>query len=298
MSKRLVVTGGGGFVGGSVLWQAGPEWDVHVISGKEPLLAREHMTWHRMDLLDAAALDALWASVRPDAVVHLAALADIDYCQAHPEEARALNALLPESLASRCAKTGARLVHVSTDTVFDGTKGMYTEGDAPGPLNVYAETKVAGELAVRSFAPGSAVVRLSLVMGLPMLAAGNSFLSRMLPVLRAGGELGVPDNELRTPLDVVTAGRALLELAGNDFSGYLHLAGNERLDRCALVRRIARHMGLDEGLVKPKNPEQIPGRAPRPVDASLSNELARRVLCTPMQDLEPAIDLIMETGLQ
>jgi len=298
MRKRLVVTGGGGFVGGSVLAQAGREWEVHVVSGKEPLLEREHVVWHQMELLDAAAVDVLWDAVRPDALLHLAALADIDYCQAHPDEARALNALLPEALAARCARTGARMVHVSTDTVFDGVKGMYTEEDAPGPLNTYAETKVAGEEAVRAGAPDAAVVRLSLVMGLPMLAAGNSFLSRMLPVLRAGNELGVPDNELRTPLDVVTAGRALLELAGNDFCGLLHLAGNERLDRCALVRRIARHMGLDEGLVKPKNPEHIPGRAPRPVDASLNNELARRVLRTPMQDLEPAIDLIMETGVQ
>src|SRR5690606_23214134 len=91
----------------------------------------------------------------------------------------------------------------------------------------------------------------------------------------------------------VTLGRALLELAGNDFRGILHLAGSERLDRCSMARRIARRFGYGPELVVPNNPETIPNRAPRPLDVSLDNSRARMVLKTPMRGLDSGLNLVI-----
>jgi len=115
----------------------------------------------------------------------------------------------------------------------------------------------------------------------------------MLAKWEKGEAVGVPPVEVRSPVDVVTLGRALLELAGNDFTGFIHLSGNDILNRCDLVRRIAKRLGYPEDWVVPNDPVLLPGRAPRPRDVSLSNAKARRALRTPMRGVEDGLDLIL-----
>src|SRR4029077_560131 len=112
-----------------------------------------------------------------------------------------------------CRETGARLVFCSTDTIFDGEHAPYAEEDPPGPVNLYAETKVEAERIVQGLGTRAVIARLSLVVGLPVLGAGNSFLARMVATLKDGRSVGMTEREVRTPVDVITVGRALLELA-------------------------------------------------------------------------------------
>lgn len=291
MRRRLLVTGGHGFVAGSVVSQAGDAWEVHALSRGASLLDRNALHWHVLDIADAAALRRVFEETAPDAVIHTAALSNIDYCEAHPEEAERINAGVTRHLAELCRNHGAKLVHCSTDNVFNGERGMYREEDPPSPVNVYAVTKVRSEEAALS-APGAVVARLSVVMGLPLLRAGNAFLSRMIKQLDAGAEVGVPENEIRTPLDVITVGRALLELAGADFTGVIHLAGNDRVNRFTMVQFIVEQLGYSRALIVPNDPTLIPGRAPRPLDVSLDNAKARRILKTTMLGLAQGVELI------
>jgi len=171
---------------------------------------------------------------------------------------------------------------------------MYREADATGPVNFYGETKARAEEVVKTETPAAAVARLALVMGLPFFEGGNSFLARMIASMEQGREVGVPEDEIRTPVDVVTLGRALLELAGNDYAGFIHLSGNERINRYEASVRIAARLGLPRALVVSKNSGGIPGRAPRPRDVSLDNSIARSVLNTPMLGLEDGLDLVLK----
>jgi len=293
IEKRLMVTGCGGFVAGGIVHQAGDAWELHALSRQAPLLDRPGLVWHSFDLLDNDRLHDTFHAIKPDAVIHAAALADIDFCQAHQELARGVNAGVTGELAGLCADSGAKLVFLSTDNIYDGERGYYTEEDPPTPINFYGKTKVMAEEAVAALRVSYAVARVSLVMGLPMLGAGNSFLSRMMPILERGEELGVPDNEIRSPVDVVTAARALLELAGNDYDGYLQVAGNDVCNRFEMARRIARKFGHPEKLVAPRDPVDIPGRAPRPLNASLCNHKARDVLGAPMLGIEDGLELVL-----
>ena len=147
------------------------------------------------------------------------------------------------------------------------------------------------EEVVRKCVAQSVVARLSLVMGLPVLGAGNSFLAKMLMDFKAGQEVHVPENEIRTPIDVITLGQALLELAANDFSGTLHLAGSTRLNRYDMACRIAKRLDYSQSLVVATDSNTMEGRAPRPKDASLDNSKACNVLDTPMQNLIDGLDL-------
>lgn len=290
---KLLVTGAHGFVAGSVLAQAGAEWEAHALSRGEPLIQREGLHWHRFDALQPGRLAQLFQAARPAAVIHTAALADIDYCQAHPELARAVNVGLTHTLAELCANVGAKLVLCSTDTVFDGEQAPYREADPPGPVNFYAQTKVAAEQIVNQLGAQAVIARLALVAGLPLLGAGNSLLARMLAVLAQGLTVGSFTHEVRTPIDVITLGRALLELASGGHHGIFHLAGNTRLNRFEMAQQIAARFGFPLNLIVAQGSASLPGRAPRPRDVSLDNRKARAELKTPMLTFAEGLSLIL-----
>ncbi|HPO13173.1 MAG TPA: NAD(P)-dependent oxidoreductase [Candidatus Hydrogenedentes bacterium] len=290
---KLLVTGADGFVAGSVVGQSSPSWTVCSLALTPVAYQRPGLTWHVFDLRDEERLRCVFKEFAPDAVIHTAAMADIDFCEANKEVAEAVNVGVTRNVASLCQEYNARMIFLSTDTVFDGKKRMYSEHDVPDPLNFYGETKVRGEQIVRGMVERHVITRLSLVMGLPVIGAGNSFLAKTIAALKEGREVGFPDEEIRTPVDVITLGRALLELACSEYTGYMHLSGMDRLTRFAMAQRIAERLGYSEERVVVKNPSAIPGRAPRPRDVSLNNSLARKTLKTPMRNLSDALDLVL-----
>ena len=292
MKKRLFVTGFGGFVAGSVIAHAEDDWYVHSIDKIKIPEEQGEVKYYSLDLLDTEKLTELYKKINPDALIHTAAMADIDFCQNNQDVAEKINVGVTKSLAALCKENGAKMIVCSTDTVFDGEKGMYTEEDSPNPINFYAETKVKAEKIVRALDNG-VVTRLSLVMGLPVMGGGNSFLARTIEKLKLGESVRFPENEIRTPIDVVTLGQALVELAGNDFTGTVHLSGNDRLTRYDMARRIAERLGYSAGLINATNSNDMSGRAPRPDDASLDNSKARQLLKTPMCSLMAGLDLTL-----
>lgn len=296
-AQRLMLTGYGGFVAGSVAWQAvrSGAWDVYALSLIEAPEQRDRFRCIQFDLSDAAHLRKVFEEVRPDAVIHTAALADIDFCQNNQADAERINVGVTQELARLCGEAGTKMIFCSTDTVFDGTKGIYTEEDAPHALNFYADTKIRAEEIVRSNVERGVVARLSLVMGLPVLGAGNSFLAKMFDSLKQGEKVKFPANEIRTPVDVITVGRAFLEMAGSDFTGTIHLGGSTRIDRYEMACLIAEKLGYSKDLVIATDSNAMAGRAPRPNDASLDNRKAQRVLKTPMQPLMAALTLVLES---
>ena len=159
-------------------------------------------------------------------------------------KAEEVNVEVTRNLASLCKENKTRFIFCSTDTVFDGEKGNYTEEDEPVAVNFYAETKIRAEKLIEELDFNAVITRLSLVMGLPVLGSGNSFLDRTIQKLKIGEQVPFPQNEIRTPIDVVTLGAALVELAGNDFIGILHLAGNDRINRYEMARQIADKSGI------------------------------------------------------
>ena len=294
--NKLIVTGAHGFVAGSVLAQSGDEWQVHAVSRGEPLAGRHALQWHTCDPRQPGQIAQLFHEVRPQAVIHTAAVADIDFCQTHPDAARTANVDFTRTVADLCADTEARLVFCSTDTIFDGEHAPYSEDAPPGPVNLYAQTKVEAEQLVARLGSQAVIARLSLVVGLPLLGAGNSFLIRMIAALKDGKAVSVPEQEVRTPVDVITVGRALLELAAGNHHGIFHLAGRSRVNRFEMAQKIALCFGLPQHLVVAQGGANAPGRAARPRDVSLNNAKACAHLETPMRTLEEGLSLIRQTA--
>jgi dTDP-4-dehydrorhamnose reductase len=294
---RIVVTGSSGFVAGHIRALASPDLEVHGLTRVLPDAINGQSNLHATDLLDPARLAESLDGISPHAVIHTAAMANIDTCQTEPDKARQANVESTRNLAKLCADRGIRLVFCSTDSIFDGKKGHYTESDAPNPLNTYAETKVEAERIVTEASPGNAIARLSLVMGIPVHGKGNAFLNDMIHKLGRLEPMNFPQNEIRTPVDVITLAEALVELATLDLSGIIHLSGNTRLNRYDMALRIADALGLPaeaKALIRGTDSNAIPGRALRPNDASLDNSKARKLLHTPMLDLEDGLTRVLK----
>jgi dTDP-4-dehydrorhamnose reductase len=293
MNGRLLVFGGGGFVGGVLCSLALRDGrDVHVADA----VVRDALpgaTWHRIDITDAAAVAALTGVLRPDAVVDLAAVADIDRAERERDLARAVNVDAARSIAASAAAAGAACVYFSSDAVFAGTAERYAEDDPLAPVNWYGQTKADGERVVRGVHPAAAIVRISLVLGFPV-ADGNSFLAGLEKKLAAGQLVPSPAEEIRTPIDVLTLSAAVLELCRTRFAGTIHLGATDSVDRFTMTRRAAELLGYEAALVTAQQPPAAgagasPVRAARHRRGVISVEKARRLLATPMMDWQAGL---------
>jgi dTDP-4-dehydrorhamnose reductase len=287
---RLLIMGGGGFVGGNLSTLALRRgWEVHIADATR----REGVpgaAWHVRELTDGPALRELLLRLRPDAVVDLAAVADIDRAERERDLAWAVNVEAARMMAAACAELSASCLYFSSDAVFAGTAASYREEDAPGPVNWYGHTKVEGEKAVFAACPGAAVVRLSLVLGFSVTGAGNSFLAGLEAKLREGREVPSPANEVRTPIDVITLSECVLELLGLRFGGVLHIGATDSVDRYTLTRRAAELIaGRPDLVVSQESGAAAPGRAARHRNGIISVAKAQRVLATRLPSVEEAL---------
>lgn len=207
-------------------------------AGHVALTTSRHGGEVAVDLTAPGMIAAVVQALRPDVVLHLAALARLDLCERDPARARAVNATAAEGLAARF---GARLLFVSTDLVFDGRHAPYAATAPVSPLSVYGASKAEGEEAVR--AHGGRVARLPLLFGPDAQRRGAS--AALRAALGEPAPVTLYTNEYRTPLHVVDAARALVELAAvPDGPSLVHVAGPERVSRWEFGTRFCRRHGL------------------------------------------------------
>jgi dTDP-4-dehydrorhamnose reductase len=258
MGSRILLTGADGYVGGHLR-----------------RLAPEAVALGR-DAGDVTELGDRIRADRPDAVIHLAAMARIGDCAADPAEARRVNVEGTRAVARAAREVGARLVHASTDQVFDGTGAPYDEDAAPSPLGPYAATKAESERVALEEAGDAAVARLHLIVGaaVPPRRSGTDGL---LDGVRRGDRPTLFVDEFRSPIHVVDVGHALLALATGTTRGIVHVGGPERLSRLELGRVLLASAGLDPDLAREGSIADYDG-PPRAPDTSFSPSRAPEIL--------------------
>jgi dTDP-4-dehydrorhamnose reductase len=233
-----------------------------------------------LDLTNFSALDRLFHAEQPALVIHCAALSRSPDCQQNPALAQLLNTTVTAHLSALCSSIP--LLFLSTDLVFDGTKGNYTELDNPNPLSVYAETKLAAEQAVLRN-PRHTVIRTSLNFGFS--PSGNrSFNEELAHAWRQGTPLRLFTDEFRCPIPASATAAALWELASHHSTGLYHVAGSQRLSRFEIGQLVAtRHPDLHPTVI-PASLREYSG-APRPPDTSLNSSKAQAILSFPLPGL-------------
>ena len=244
---RVLVTGASGLLGLNLALEAAPEHTVYGVAHSRRLRTDAFTVIHT-DLLAEGSLERTLDEARPDWVIHCAALADIDSCEREPELARRMNWELPKRMAA-ATRGGARLLHISTDAVFDGMRGGYTEEDEPNPLSLYARTKLESERAVAAENPSALIARVNLF---GWSASGKRSLAENFVAHLSQGKAvnGFTDVYFCTLL-ANHLGVLLLQMLEAGLEGLYHAVGAECLTKYDFAVALARRFGFDEGLVRP-----------------------------------------------
>ena len=274
--RRLLVIGGSGELGRQVV-AAGGAWDVHATYFAHPPSA-PGATWHSLDIADRRAVRALVAQLCPAAVIHAAVSGHTRAQVASDADFRTAIVDGGRYVAEAAAEGGARCIVLSTDQVFDGTRGNYAEEDPPNPIMVYGQAKADMERALLALEADLAIVRTSLILTLEPMGKQVDWI---VEALRRGARLTLFTDELRCPIWSDELAAALLELAALDVRGLLHVAGPEAMHRYALGLGLAAHFGLDPAPL-------IPGQSAesglnRPLNCTLDSSRAYALLKTPIR---------------
>ncbi len=264
---KIAVTGASGLLGLNLSLLEGSGVEITGIDRSK--LERTPFELLRADLLEHGVIEHLLDTIKPDAVLHTAANANVDACEVDPAGARRLNADLPGELAVACSKRGIRLMHISTDAVFDGSlDGIYTEADLPNPLGVYAHTKLDAEKNVLSTDSHAIVARVNFFGW--SLDGTRSLPEYFLNKLTANQPCNGFSDVIFCPMFVGDLARTLRLMLEKELSGLYHVVGSEAITKFEFGQRIARQFGCDPALVIPRSVDDSGLKARRSPNLHLS----------------------------
>lgn len=274
---RILLTGASGYLGGALLRTLEalqPEWDVHcTFFSIVPSDDMPHA--HHLDLRDESSVARVMDRVQPQIIFHTAALN-----AGAAQDMYETNARGSGNIARAAAQSNARLVHLSSDVIFDGTRGHYTEDDAPNPITPYAVSKADAEKNVLTSGANAVLVRTSLIYGFKPLDP------RTRAVLR--GEMArLFTDEMRCPIWVFNLSQALLELAQVEYRGVLNLAGTQALSRYEFGVKLMHALGGDARQLIPMS--SADSGLVRPRDCTLDVSRAQKLLQTKLLSVDEVL---------
>jgi len=284
---KILITGASGLLGINLALTAQARHEVVAVDRRK--LAGTPFPLIKADLLDPGAVDAALDEARPDWVVHCAALANLEDCEANPELAAEMNARLPGIVAAACSDRGLPLVHLSTDAVFDGTRdAAYTEEDAPGPVSVYARTKLEGEGEVLAAHPDAIVARVNFYGWSPggKRSLGEFFYNN----LSAGRTVSGFTDVIFCPMWVTDLAGLLLEMLEKRLHGLYHAVGPQAMSKYQFGVEVARKFGFSRDQVQARSVDASTLVAQRSHNLWLSTHRLSTALGHPLPDFSTGLE--------
>lgn len=276
---RVLITGASGQLGSDLKQLLDDRYDVVALPREE------------LDIADDGALETTFERVAPTLVLNCAAFHNVEVCETDEDRSFEVNARAVKRMAQRCAATDARLVHLSTNYVFDGRSGApYIEDDRPNPRSVYAISKLAGEQMALAYCPDALVVRSAGLYGLHgSVSKGGNFVTRMLGRARSDGELRMVADQLLTPTYTGDLAQALMDAVGAGVTGVLHLTNGGRCSWHEFTAAIMENAGI-QVRIEAVSTTRPAGTAERPLNGVLSSARVQGAALAPMRHWREALD--------
>jgi dTDP-4-dehydrorhamnose reductase len=288
---RILVTGASGLLGSNIVQEASKKFDVTAVVHQHPVEFHE-VKVEIADLTDAWQARALLVETEPDWVIHCAADTAIDELESAPERAQLINVDMTRHLARLCTEVGSQMLYVSTDSVFSGDGGPYSETDKPEPKNVYAQSKLAGEQAARDELPDALITRTNLFGWSP--GEKSSLAEWFYQNLREGIPVSGFTDVFFSPVYAPALARIFIRMLQADLHGLYHVAGADCVSKFEFGVRLARTFGFDQDLIQPATSKQINWRAKRPRNTCLDASRLAQILGIELPDLEEGLALFKE----
>ena len=274
---KIMILGANGFTGRRILKRLAPNHQVMACSLHSDILSEEGYQFQTLNMVDTDATDTLLKDFQPEVIINASALSVVDYCEQHPEEAYALNVSAVKHLAEYSQASSCRLIHLSTDFVFDGTASEpYKETDSPNPVNYYGKTKRWSEEAIEQTCTNYAIARVEVVYGKPFPGQHGNIVHLVKSRLENGQGIRVVSDQFRSPTWVEDIARAIESLLSEKHQGIYHICGEETVSVADIAYRTAKYFGLDTSLIQTVTTEEMTEATPRPLFSPMSTEKAFR----------------------
>ena len=290
-SQKVLITGASGLLGANLVRNYAPKNETTGwYATREISIAGANM--ERIDLTDHDSVERELNRLRPDLIIHCAAATDVEWCERNPELAKAINEDATEFLAQQAKDIGGKFVFTSTDSVFDGKTGLYSESDPPAPLNSYAAGKVRTEQTVAAVNPSALIIRSYFYGHSP--AGNRSLLEWVLVRALVGDEVPGFTDSFFSPISVHDFAEALDAATRNGTSGLLHLGSGNAISKYEFARMVMEAYDCDMSLLRPITVDDIGLKADRPRNTSLNVKLLEAILGNPVPAVAEGIKRIAD----
>lgn len=279
---KILITGSNGLLGQHLVKMIldTTSYEVMATSKREPRLVIQdsRIHYYSLDITDGMAVNLLLEKLRPDTIIHCAALTQVDECEQDPIKAWEINVTATRFLVEAAKQINAFMIFVSTDFVFDGIHGPYKETDEVNPVSYYGSTKVAAEKAVAESGLPYAIVRTCLLYGNILFGTRSNVVSWVKENLEQGQKIKVVSDQWRTPTYIEDLAKGILLIAEKKVTGLFHISGKDFLSPYDMAMATAEYLHLDASLIEKVDASVFTQPAKRPATTGFIIDKAKNEL--------------------
>ncbi len=293
---RILVTGSNGLLGQKIISESSGFEGIEIIAtarGKNRLPPGNY-AFASLDITNQEDVDQVLSEFKPDVVINTAAMTNVDQSEDEKEACWELNVTAVEYLVEACNKINAHIIHLSTDFIFDGTRGPLKEDEKPNPVNYYGETKLASEQVVQSKANSWAIARTVLVYGIAQGMSRSNIILWVKESLEDGKTINVVNDQWRTPTLAEDLAIGCLLMAQQKAHGIYHISGKDMLTPYEMAIKTADFFKLDKSLINETDGSKFKQTAKRPPKTGFVIDKARKDLGYEPRSFEEGIEILQQ----
>jgi dTDP-4-dehydrorhamnose reductase len=278
---KVLVTGANGLLGQELIALLLQRKQIVIATSKGPsrleASVASKLTYQDLDITDGLAVQKVITDFQPEAIIHAAAMTQVDECELNKIDCYNINVTATRFLIEAAKEVNAKLLYVSTDFIFDGSAGPYREDDEPKPLNYYGSTKLSAETEVMESGLHWAIARTVLVIG-NAIGTRSNIISWVKDKLSKGEKIKVVNDQFRTPTFTEDLARGIVLILEKNASGIYHISGKDLLTPYDIALKTAAHFRLDHSLIEKADVTSFSQPAIRPARTGFHIDKARRDL--------------------
>lgn len=284
---KILITGGSGLLGSATAALFKDYYRTFITYTNNKVFI-EGCETYRLDITNKEEVFKVIGAIQPDFIIHTAALIGVGICENNKEMAYNINVNGTKHIAEAAAKFNSKIVHISTDYVFDGKKGMYKETDKPNPLNYYAKTKLEAEKLINK---NNAIIRTS-IYGWNIIKERKNFATFILEGLENNKKINIFEDQYNTTILANNLAEALKEIVDKNKKGIYNIGGSERQSKYEFALKLADVFELNKSLINPITIDDAEDKAQRPPDVSLDSAKAKKELNVKLLNIEEGLELM------
>ncbi len=291
---KVMVFGANGLVGQKLINEMNSSYEIIAVGrGPKTYKSDQKIEYHKADITDSARVNELIRMVSPGVIVNAAAYTDVDGCEANKEKCWKVNVEGVENITRVARLINSKLIHISTDYVFDGKNGPYSEDERPQPSTYYGKAKLASENVLIGSKVRHTIIRTNVVYG-TAYPAKASFVRWVTDELSAGNRINVVNDQYNNPTFANDLAACILRVIQLDADGLYNYSGADYLNRFEFAQKIAEKFGYSPKLIFPITTEDLGQLAKRPKKGGLKTEKARDRLGLKILGIDHGLDVMAQ----